>query len=128
MSRKVWPGRVYLGRDEDGKQEFDWLGRFPTKRERDEAVAEAKVRRKRGGDVMLPTVEEQVDRYLADYGRRNKDSSLDTQRGRLRRFREDFAGRSIDLSRAEVKDWVHGEGRWSGRGPGRGTRRCGGKG
>ena len=122
MSRKTWEGRISLGDYVDPdtgkrKQRRHFVGRYPTKRQRDEAVAQAKLRRKRGGDPLLPTVEEQVDRYLADYARRNKDSSLDTQRRRLRRFREDFADQSIDLSRAEIKDWIHGEGRWAERGP-----------
>ncbi len=43
--------------------------------------------------------------------------SLHTQTGRLRRFREDFQGRSLDISHSELKQWVHGEGPWSHRGP-----------
>lgn len=31
-------GRVYLGRDENGKQLFEWVGRFDSREERDEAV------------------------------------------------------------------------------------------
>ncbi|HET7052789.1 MAG TPA: tyrosine-type recombinase/integrase [Solirubrobacterales bacterium] len=120
--RKRWAGRIYLGRDENGKQLFHWIGRFDTRRERDEAVAEARVALKRGGDPALPTCDEYVDRYLADFERRVaaglvKDSSLHVQSERLRRFRQDFAGRSLDVSRAELKDWVNGEGKWRERGP-----------
>ncbi len=113
MKKKQWPGRVYLGRDTEGKQQFKWLGRFDTKRERDLAVAEARLKIARGGDPLLPACDEYVDRYLADYARRHKDSSADTQRQRLARFRRDFAGRSLDVSRTDARDWVAGEGRWS---------------
>jgi integrase len=114
MKRK-WEGRIYLGRDATGKQQFQWVGRFDTKRERDAAVAEAKLERKRGGSPALPICDVYVDRYLADYQRRNKDSSYAVQRDHLQRFRRDFAGRSLDISRAEAKDWVHGEGRYEGK-------------
>lgn len=115
-NKKTWVGRVYLGRDKDGKQEFRWVGRFSTKRERDDAVAKARVELQHER-VELPTVDEYVDRYLADYGRTKKASSLDAQTQRLKRFRKDFAGRSIDISRAEAKDWVNGEGIWALKGP-----------
>jgi integrase len=117
VSRKQWTGRVYLGRDAEGKQLFHWVGRFPTKRERDDAVAEARIRLRRGGSLELPTCDEYVDRYLAEYERTRKDSSYDQQVWRLRRFRKDFAGRSLDISRAEAKDWIAGEGRWSSKDP-----------
>lgn len=61
----------------------------------------------------MPTCDEYVDRYLADYARRNKPSSLHTQTNRLQRFREELKGHSLDLSRAELKEWIHGEGPWS---------------
>ena len=38
-------GPRYLGRDQDGKQQFWWVGRFATKRERDDAVAKARTER-----------------------------------------------------------------------------------
>jgi len=111
--RKQWEGRIYLGRDETGKQLFQWVGRFPTRRERDQAVAEARVARAKGSGHTLPLCDEYVDRYLAEYERKNKRSSHDTQCQRLQRFREDFAGRPLDIDRAEAKDWVNGEGSWS---------------
>jgi integrase len=67
--------------------------------------------------LKTPPCEACVDRYLADYAQRNRSNSLHTQTRRLRRFREDFRGRSLDISRAELKQWLHGEGRWSSRGP-----------
>jgi integrase len=112
MPKKQWTGRLYLGRDENDKQIFKWIGRFDTKRERDEAVALAKLEHKRGGSVELPTCDAYVYRYLADYERRNKDSSHHTAKQHLQRFKKDFAGRSLDISREEAKEWVHGEGRW----------------
>jgi integrase len=66
---------------------------------------------------VAPTCEEYVDRYLGEYSRRHKASSLHAQTHRLQRFREDFAGRSLDISRAELKQWIDGEGPWSERGP-----------
>lgn len=113
--RKQWTGRVYLGRDQDGKQRFHWVGRFPTRRERDEAVAEARVLLRRGGSPSLPTCDEYVDRYLAEYERTHKDSSYSSVRERLQRFRTDFSDRSLDVGRAEAKEWIAGEGRWAGR-------------
>lgn len=115
--RRKWEGRIYLGRDSEGKQLFHWVGRFTTRRERDEAVAEERVRLKRGGPAQLPTCDEYVDRYLAEYERKNKSSSHDTQRERLKRFRKDFAGRSLDIRRAEAKDWTNAEGSWSSQKP-----------
>lgn len=114
--KKTWAGRIYLGRDHNDKQLFHWVGRFDTKRERDEAVAEARVERRKGKQK-FPTVDKYVERYLMEYARRNKDSSLDTQAARLKRFRADFAGASLAISRQEMKDWAFGEGRWEGRGP-----------
>ena len=37
--RRSCAGRVYLGTDADGRERYDWVGRFSTKRERDAAVA-----------------------------------------------------------------------------------------
>lgn len=106
MSKRRWSGRVYLGRDKDGKQLTQWVGRFDTKRERDEAVALARMELKKGGRLDLPTCDAYVDRYLEEYGRTNKGSSYDTQRQRLQRFRQDFMGRSLNVFRAEAKDWA----------------------
>jgi integrase len=113
MSKKTWVARLYLGRDENGKQQFKWIGRYPTKRERDKALAEARIEHERGGSAEFQTCDEYVDRYLADYKRRNRGSSHDTQTQRLKRFKKDFAGRSLNVPRQEMKDWVYGEGRWS---------------
>jgi integrase len=66
---------------------------------------------------VVPTCEEYVDRYLREYSRRHKASSLHAQTHRLQRFRKDFASRSLEISRAELKQWIDGEGPWSERGP-----------
>jgi integrase len=116
-SKKPYLGRIYLGRDENGKQIFEHVGWFAKKKERDEAVAEAKAARANGTANAIPLCDEYVDRYLADYERRNRESSHDIASERLARFRKDFAGRRMDLPRAELKDWMNGEGIWSHRPP-----------
>ena len=104
--RKQWTGRIYLGRDPDGKQLFHWVGRFPTRRERDEAVAQARVGL-RSQQPLLPMCDEYVDRYLVEYERFHKRSSYDTARQRLRLFRDHFEGRTLDsIDRAEAKEWA----------------------
>lgn len=116
--KNPWEGRIYIGRDEEtGKQLFHWVGRFATKRERDEAV---KAERDRLADEVaeeLPTCDEYVDRFVADAWRRLKRSTVESYEERLERFREDFAGWRLDLRRREAKDWVNGEGRWEDEGP-----------
>lgn len=108
MSKKKWIGRVYLGRDENGKQLIHWVGRFDTKRERDEAVVLERRRLREGAEAAttLPTCEAYVERYLAEYDRTQKESSASTRRYELERFRKDFAGRSLDVPRVEAKDWA----------------------
>ena len=126
--KKEWSGRIYLARDDEGKQCFHWVGRFATRKARNEAVADERVRLKTegckcdacvatgknqvaGGGGLL-TVDAQASRYLADYKRRNKESSWETQTQRLKRFRRDHGDRSIDIPRAEMKDWFNGEGEY----------------
>jgi integrase len=123
--RKTWAGRVPIGSEVDpetGKrrQRFHWVGRFDTKRERDKAVEEARARLERGGSLELPTVAEYVERFLIEYARtpmKNgelpKRSTVGIQRERLKRFKADFAGRSLDIPRAEIRDWMNAEGKWS---------------
>ena len=62
--RKTYEGRVYRGRDEQGKQQFHWVGRFATKHERDAAVAKAKVERPWEA-TSTGTVEEHAARMIA---------------------------------------------------------------
>jgi hypothetical protein len=85
--RKTWIGRVYLGRDADGQQQFYWVGRFAAKRERDDAVALAKVTRP--WEAKPPsemTGDEVADAYLRDYAERAKASSVDTAKHALKAF------------------------------------------
>jgi hypothetical protein len=114
--KKQYLGRIYIGRDDDGKQEFEHVGWFEKKKERDIAVAKAKARR--GAiEKLIPKCDEYVDRYLKEYERRNRGSSHDHAKERLARFRADFAGRRMDIPRQELKDWMNGEGDWSHRDP-----------
>ncbi len=116
--RKQYEARIYLGRDENGKQRFDYIGRYDRKRDRDRAVRKAREDREaEEGRAPFPRCDEYVDRYLAEYADLHKDSSLIAARRGLRRFREDFAGRSLDISRAELKDWMNGEGIWAHKPP-----------
>lgn len=116
--RKQYEARIYLGRDADGKQRFDYIGRFARKRDRDRAVQKARADRDaRSARAFIPLCGEYVDRYLAEYEELHKDSSLVAACTGLKRFREDFADRSLDISRAELKDWMSGEGIWAHRPP-----------
>jgi integrase len=105
---KRWEGRVYLGRDENGKQQFYRVGEFATRRERDAAVARARTERPwevKPLDEM--TGAELVDRYLERYERTHKLSSYDTARRSLKHFRRDFGSRSIaSISPIEAEDWA----------------------
>ena len=40
---KQFEGRLYLGRDESGREQYEWVGRFATVKERDEAVMRARL-------------------------------------------------------------------------------------
>jgi integrase len=105
--KKTYVGRVYLGRDENGRQQFDWLGRYELKRDRDEAVARRRVELKDRKGFQFPTCDEYTDRYLAEYERAHKHSSHDTATAALKRFRKDFAGHSLDVSRQLAKDTMY---------------------
>lgn len=115
MARRVWTGRIFLSRDENGKQRFYWVGRFSTKRERDDAVARA--RTERPWEAQTPdqmTCDEWAERYLARYAETRKASSLDTAERALKRFRSDFGARAIgSLAPIEVEDWVGTVPRWA---------------
>lgn len=101
-------GRIRLGKDADGRSIYHWVGRFDTKRERDLAVATARVERpweKQATSQM--TGNGLADRYLAEYAERNKRSSAGTTRTRLKPFRREFGDRPVlSITRAEAKDWA----------------------
>jgi integrase len=116
--RRTWPGRVYLGRDDEGRQQFWWVGRFATKRERDDAVARARTERP-WETAPAPdevTCDQWAERFLARMesgalrtkaGRRFKDSSIDTARSQLKAFRDEFGHRSPrSITRVEAEDWA----------------------
>jgi integrase len=104
--KKTYVARIYLGRDENGKQLFEWVGRFDLKRQRDDAVAKRRVELQQEQATVFPACDAYVDRYLAEYARSHKESSHHTTSERLRRFRDDFAGRSLDIPRHVAKDWA----------------------
>lgn len=98
--RKTWTGRVFIGRDSNGRQRFHWLGRFATKRERDDAVARARV--ERPWETAPPselTGNGLVDNYLAEIERRveareRKASTLGTVRAALKPSRAHYGDRT----------------------------------
>lgn len=107
MSKKQWQGRVFLGR-ENGQQRFYWVGRFPTRRERDKAVAKAITERPWEKPLAPdgPTCDEWADRYLELYAERHKHSSYETATHCLKRFRKDFGSRPLrSITRLEAEDW-----------------------
>jgi Phage integrase family len=109
--------RQIVGGEESKKQRSHWMGGPGDKRPLLGRASEARINLRDASAPGMPTCDEYVDSYLVDYGRQNKSSSLHTQTCRLRRFREEFEGHSLDLSRAELKEWINGEGRWSSQGP-----------
>lgn len=116
--RKRWSGRVYLGRDENDRQQFWWVGRFATKHERDDAVAKARTERpwEIGPAPDEMTCDHWADRFLARMesgalrtrsGRRLKASSIGTARGALKAFRAEFGHRTPrSITRVEAEDWA----------------------
>lgn len=133
MSANKWQGRIFLGRDDEQKQRYHWVGRFRTKKERDEEVARERVRieehgcdcddckamgRKGVASTTAPKIGHQVDRYLADYRKKNRRSSHDTQTGRLARLKADHGDRAMDaFLRPELKDWIAAEGDYEDKDP-----------
>ena len=121
-SKRRWEGRVYLGQDESGRERYEWVGRFPTKRERDGAVARRKLElADESAQARLPagervTVAEYADltlvrkvdgRLRTNDGRPFKDSSLDTERAALRAFKAAFADRPLaSIERHEAIAWA----------------------
>lgn len=111
--RKTWVGRVHLG---GGR--YHWVGRFPTRAERNEAVARAKVERPWDATASADewTVDQWAARFLARMesgdlrtrgDRRYKDSSIDTARGQLKALRAEFGGRGLNsITRVEAEDWA----------------------
>ena len=123
--RKTWEGRVYLRTDEHGRELYDWVGRFATKRERDHAVAKRRVeleqvaaaeQLRRDNPAAAITCAEYADEYLARMedgrlrtksDRTYKASTIDTARGQLKRFTAEFGDRTLDsITRHEAVQWA----------------------
>jgi integrase len=113
--RKSWLGRVYLGRDETGQQQFHYVGRFDTKRERDDAIARARIERPWEAQPEAPeqmTCDALAARYLRRYedlidrGER-KRSSFDTVERELRKFRERYGDQPVaSVTPTVAEDWA----------------------
>jgi integrase len=116
--KRTWTGRIYLGQKPDGRQNWHWVGRFATRRERDHAVAKARTERPweaepipaqmtcdQWADRLLERMESSALRTKA--GRRFKDSSIDTARSALKAFRAEFGDRIPgSITRVEAEDWA----------------------
>ena len=102
MSRRTYVGRVYLGQGQ-----YHWVGRFPTRKARDTAVARARVDLERTRSKEMITCDAWAERFLARYEREHKASSTDKTRVALRRFRADFGDRPLaSITRIEALDWA----------------------
>jgi len=111
--RKTWVGRVHLGAGR-----YHWVGRFTTKRERDDAVAKARIEKpwEAAQAPEEPDCNWWADRLLerretgaalTRSGRRYKDSSVDQARSDLRPFRAEFGHRTPgSITRTEAEDWA----------------------
>jgi integrase len=124
---KTYTARLYLGLDADGREQYEWIGRFPTKRERDEAVMRRRIEREAdAAAARLPAGERTTcAEYAAEYldrmeagalltkgDRRYKASSITTARTQLRRFTEDFGDRTLaSIGRKEAVAWAERHGR-----------------
>jgi integrase len=115
--RRSWLGRVYLRRDEDGTQQYHYVGRFATKRERDDAVARARIERpwereQSAAMLVADYVADVLERMesgalLTRQERRFKRSSVDAARSRLRGLAREFGDRPLDgISRHDAIRWA----------------------
>ena len=119
---KTFEGRLYLGRDDAGREQYEWVGRFATAKERDEAVMRRRLAREvEAAAAKLPpgdriTCGEYADQYLGRMedgrlttkgGRTYKSSSVGTARGQLKRFKAEFGDRSLaSIERHEAVAWA----------------------
>jgi hypothetical protein len=113
MAAKRHEARLYLGREENGRETYEWIGRFATVKERDEAVMRRRIEREgEAAQASRPAGERItcagfVHQYLARYARERKDSSYDTARSSLARFRADFGERTLaSIERHEAIAWA----------------------
>lgn len=118
-------GRIYLGRGEDGREQYEWIGRFDSKAERDKAVLRRRLEREAElTQAKLPPSERiTCSAYATDilarmesgglgYKRhgekfRYKASSLDTMRQALKPFLLMFGDRTLaSITRDEAERWA----------------------
>jgi integrase len=119
---KTFVGRLYLGRDESGRELYEWVGRFEKKDERDQAVMRRRIEREQEAEqAKRPpgeriTCAEYADEYLArmtdgrlttNGGRTYKASSIGKARGQLGRFKAEFGDRPLaSIERHEAVQWA----------------------
>jgi integrase len=100
---KTYGVRVNRG----GEKGFEWVGTFPTLRAARKAEGDALANPTSAPTGAEVSCGEWADRFLARYERERKDSSTDTARSALRRFRADFGDRPLaGLTRIEAMDWA----------------------
>ena len=113
--KRSWPGRIFIGRDQNGKQAFYWVGRFATKRERDDAVAKARIDRpweQSSEAVEQMRVDALADRYLQRYERlvdsgERKRSSFETVQRELRAFTRLYGEHPVKMvTPLLAEDWA----------------------
>ena len=115
-------GRLYLGRDESGCEQYQWVGRFATVKERDEAVMRARLEREAEATTAKRPAGERVtcaeyaDAYIermesgalrTKSGRPFKASSIGTACGQLRHFKAEFGTHTLaSIERYEAVQWA----------------------
>jgi integrase len=99
--------KTYGVRVHRGGGRFEWVGSFKTLREARKAQTDALANPRATAGM---TCGEWADRFLARYERERKDSSFDTARSALRRFKADFGDRPLAgrgaITRIEAMDWA----------------------
>jgi integrase len=97
--------KTYGVRIHRGGRKYEWVGTFRTRKEA--RKAEAAALNGGGSATTSITCGEWADRWFGRYERDRKDSSADTARSALKRFRHDFADRPLDaITRIEAMDWA----------------------
>jgi hypothetical protein len=97
--------KTYGVRIHRGGRKYEWVGTFRTRKEA--RKAEAAALNGGGSATTSTTCGEWADRWFGRYERDRKDSSADTARSALKRFRHDFADRPLDaITRIEAMDWA----------------------
>jgi integrase len=85
--------KTYGVRIHRGEGRYEWLGTFPTRREARRAEADALLRRRKQPRV---TLDEIVERFLAEYERTRKASTVGHARDATRVLLRDFSGTLVD--------------------------------